>query len=83
MTLLSGSQPFMLRPYRYSHDQKDVIEQMVRVNLVFPLLLSLLRSRMRHGGCVDCRRLNAVTSKNKYSNLAVGDFLDELRGRLV
>jgi hypothetical protein len=79
------------RPYRYSPKQKDEIERqvvaMLKSGVVVPspsyyaspfLLVRKKCSTWRF--CVDYRRLNNITVKNKFSLPAIDEFLDEIAG---
>ncbi|XP_059292482.1 uncharacterized protein LOC132045931 [Lycium ferocissimum] len=92
--LTQGAQPFNLRPYRYSFDQKNAIEgiiqDMLKAETVMPsqspfaspaLLVKKKDSTWRL--CVDYRRLNSMTVKNKYPIPIIEDLLDELNGANV
>ncbi|XP_060181956.1 uncharacterized protein LOC132611554 [Lycium barbarum] len=92
--LTQGAQPFNLRPYRYSFDQMNAIEgiiqDMLKAETVMPsqspfaspaLLVKKKDSTWRL--CVDYRRLNSMTVKNKYPIPIIKDLLDELNGANV
>lgn len=75
--LMTGSQPFRLRPYRYTPAQKDEIEKQVTHLLQnhmiqrssSPYASPVLLVKKKNGEwrlCVDLRRLNAYTIKNKF-----------------
>ncbi|XP_060210958.1 uncharacterized protein LOC132637972 [Lycium barbarum] len=89
-----GAQPFNLRPYRYSFDQKNAIEGIIqdilKAEIVMPsqspfaspaLLVKKKDSTWRL--CVDYKRLNSMTVKNKYPIPIIEDLLDELNGANV
>ncbi|CAO2144897.1 unnamed protein product [Urochloa humidicola] len=89
--LLPGSQPFRLRPYRYNPAQKDEIERQVDMLLrngmiqesVSPFASPILLVKKKTGDwrlCVDYRRLNAMTVKNKFPLPIIEEILDELVG---
>lgn len=80
-----------MRPYRYPHIEKTEIEKIIRemsnsgtfrpsVSLfAFPVLLI----RNKDGSwrlCVDYRKLNRITVKNKYYIPVINDLLNELHG---
>ncbi|KAF3678379.1 RNA-directed DNA polymerase -like protein [Capsicum annuum] len=94
INLIPGAQPFNLRPYRYSYDQKNSIESIIndmhKASTVIPsqspfasptLLVKKKDSTWRL--CVDYRLLNNLTVKNKYPIPMIDDLLDELSGATV
>jgi len=89
--LIPGAQPFMLRPYRYNPAQKDEIEKQVNELLQNDMIkasVSLFASpvllvKNKTGDwrlCVDYRRLNALTVKDKFPLPVIDEFMDELAG---
>ncbi|WVZ62548.1 hypothetical protein U9M48_012287 [Paspalum notatum var. saurae] len=69
--------PFRLHPYRYNTAQKDEIE--VNSPFASPVILAKKKTcdwRL----CLDYRRLNALTVKNKYPLPIIDELLDELTG---
>lgn len=89
--LIAGAQPFRLRPYRYNPAQKDEIERQVAEMLekgwiqfsTSPYSSPILLVKKKTGDwrlCVDFRRLNALTVKNKYPLPIIDEILDELFG---
>lgn len=89
--LLEGAQPFCLRLYRYNPAQKTKIENQIKEMLdkggikvsTSPFSSPALLVRKKTGDwrlCVDYRRLNALTTKNKYPLPLIEDLLDELHG---
>ncbi|XP_062187935.1 uncharacterized protein LOC133891241 [Phragmites australis] len=89
--LLPGAQPFKLRPYRYNPAQKDEIEKQIKDLLQngmiqtssSPFASPALLVKKKGGDwrlCVDYRRLNALTVKNKYPLPIIDELLDELAG---
>ncbi|WVZ69420.1 LOW QUALITY PROTEIN: hypothetical protein U9M48_018208 [Paspalum notatum var. saurae] len=89
--LIPGAQPFRLRPYRYNPAQKDEIERQVTELLRSgfikesnsPFASPVLLVRKKTGDwrlCVDFRRLNALTVKNKFPLPVIDELLDELVG---
>jgi len=89
--LLDGAQPFSLRPYRYNPAQKTEIETQIKEMLqkgwiqpsTSPYSSPVLLVRKKTGDwrlCVDFRRLNALTVKNKYPLPIIEELLEELQG---
>jgi len=89
--LIPGAQPFRLRPYRYNPFQKNEIERQIKELLQKGLIqpssspfasLALLVKKKTGDWrlCVDYRRLNALTIKNKYPLPVIDELLDELNG---
>lgn len=89
--LMPGASPFRLRPYRYNPFQKDEIEKQIQEMLdkglikhsSSPFSSPALLVRKKAGDwrlCVDYRRLNALTVKNKYPLPIIDELLDELHG---
>lgn len=92
--LLAGAQPFRLRPYRYTPDQIDKIEKQVKEMLEkgiiqyssSPFASPELLVKKKDGEwrlCVDYRKLNAYTVKNKFPMPIIDEILDELFGATV
>jgi hypothetical protein len=88
---MEGAQPFCLRPYRYNPAQKIEIENQIKDMLskgwiqisTSPYSSLALLVRKKIGDlrlCVDYRRLNALTIKNKYPLPIIGELLEELHG---
>lgn len=83
--------PINCRPYRYSPMQKDEIERqvadMIKAGIVVPSMSPyaspVLLVKKKDGEwrfCVDYRRLNSSTIKNKFPLPIVDELLDELAG---
>lgn len=92
--LLPGAQPFRLRPYRYTPQQKDEIEKQVKEMLdsgviqhsTSPFASPILLVKKKDGEwrlCVDYRRLNAHTVKNRYPMPIFDEIIDELGGAAI
>jgi hypothetical protein len=91
ITLDSTAHPVNSRPYRYSPLQKDEIERQVQemiaagliTNSMSPFASPVLLVKKKDGTwrfCVDYRKLNSVTIKNKFPLPIVDELLDELAG---
>lgn len=91
ITLEPGAGPVNCRPYRYSPLQKDEIERQVTEMLktgvithsMSPFAAPILLVKKKDGTwhfCVDYRRLNQVTIKNKFPLPIIDELLDELAG---
>lgn len=89
--LQPGAAPFRLRPYHYNPFQKDEIEKQIKEMLekglikhsssLFSSPTLLVRKKIGDSRlCVDYRRLNALTVKNKYPLSVIDELLDELSG---
>jgi hypothetical protein len=91
MIMLPDVVPGNSRPYRYSPLQKDEIEKQVLGMLqsglitrsVSPFASPVLLVKKKDGSwrfCVDYRKLNEITVKNKFPMPIIDEFLDELAG---
>jgi hypothetical protein len=91
ISLESNATPVNSRPYRYSPLQKDEIERQVQEMLnagiisasMSPFASPVLLVKKKDGTwrfCVDYRRLNLLTIKNKFPIPIVDELLDELAG---
>ncbi|WVZ87398.1 hypothetical protein U9M48_034038 [Paspalum notatum var. saurae] len=89
--LIPGAQPFRLKPYRYNPAQKDEIEKQVAELLsngmiqasASPFASPVLLAKKKGGEwrlCVDYRRLNALTVKDKFPLPVIDELIDELSG---
>ncbi|XP_058740833.1 uncharacterized protein LOC131613154 [Vicia villosa] len=92
--LKEGVEPFNLRPYRFSSVQKTVIDKLVQDMLdqgIVQHSTSLFASptilvRKKDGSwrlCVDFRRLNELTIKDRFPIPLIEDLMDELNGSVV
>ncbi|MCH87769.1 putative retroelement pol polyprotein, partial [Trifolium medium] len=92
--LKDGVQPFNLRPYRFSLIQKDVIDKIVQDMLdqgivqhsTSPFASPTILVRKKDGSwrlCVDFRRLNDLTIKDRFPIPLIEDLMDELHGSVI
>jgi hypothetical protein len=93
-SLYPDSVPVNCKPYRYSPHQKDEIEKQVFAMLkdgtvtpcLSPFASPVLLVKKKDGSwrfCVDYRKLNASTVKNKFPTPVIDEFLDEIAGAKV
>lgn len=91
ITLIKEDQPINSRPYRYSPLHKDEIERQVSEMLKSGVITTFMSPYASHvllvkkkddswRFCVDFRRLNNITVKNKFPLPIVDELLDELAG---
>lgn len=91
--LIPGAQPFRIMPYKYNPAQKDEIEKQVAELLKLgmiqestsPFASPALLVKKKSGEwrlCVDYRKLNSLTIKNRYPMPVMEEFLDELAGAI-
>lgn len=89
--LLPNAAPVNSRPYRYSPLHKDEIEKQVKellqagliVHSSSPFASPVLLVQKKDGSwrfCVDYRKLNAITVKNRFPMPVIDEILDELAG---
>lgn len=92
--LKEGSTPVNLRPYRYSIIQKDIVDKFVDEMLTQgiiqysnnPYASPAVLVRKKDGSwrlCVDYRRLNQQTVKDRFPIPLIEDLMDELGGSAV
>lgn len=91
IALQPGAVPINCRPYKYSPQHKTEIERQVKELLeaglithsTSPFASPVLLVQKKDGSwrfCVDYRRLNAITFKNRFPIPIIEEILDELAG---
>ncbi|XP_078173280.1 uncharacterized protein LOC144567100 [Carex rostrata] len=92
--LKPASKPVNLRPYRFSHYQKleinKIIEELLKNSFIQPScspysspILLVKKKDISWRMCVDYRKLNENTIKNKYPIPIIDDLLDEFKHATV
>ena len=92
--LVQGTNLVNKRPYRYSKQQKDIIDELVQdylksgviQNSSSPYSSPVVLVGKKDGSwrlCIDYRDLNKSTVKNRFPIPLVDDLLDELHGSTV
>nr|KYP61995.1 Transposon Ty3-G Gag-Pol polyprotein [Cajanus cajan] len=92
--LVPGAGPVLVAPYRMAPAElvelkgqlEDLLEKYLVRPSVSPWGALLLLVKKKDGGsrlCVDYRKLNKLTIKNKYSLPRIDDLMDQLRGASV
>jgi hypothetical protein len=91
ITLLPNAPPVNSRPYRYSPEQKNEIERQMSnilnagtiIPSLSPFASPVLLVKKKDNSwrfCVDYRKLNNITVKNKFLMPVIDEFLDEIAG---
>ncbi|KAJ4807690.1 polyprotein [Rhynchospora pubera] len=92
--LKHGAEPVNLRPYRFSHFQKleieKIVEELLQTGYIRPStspfaspILLVKKKDQTWRLCVDYRKLNEATIKNKFPIPIIDDLLDELKGASI
>ncbi|PNX98730.1 retrotransposon protein, partial [Trifolium pratense] len=92
--LVPGAEPISTAPYRMSplelKELKAQLEELLQKHFIRPSVspwgAPVLLVKKKDGGmrlCIDYRRLNKVTIKNKYPLPRIDDLMDQLRGATI
>ncbi|KAJ4811165.1 polyprotein [Rhynchospora pubera] len=92
--LLPNTQPINQRPYRHSYFQKleieKIIEELLKNNFIqpstSPFASPIILVKKKDNSwrlCIDYRKLNSCTVKNRYPIPIIEDLLDELNGAKI
>ncbi|GAU25035.1 hypothetical protein TSUD_155090 [Trifolium subterraneum] len=92
--LKEGTEPFNLRPYRYASMQKTIIDKLIDEMMIqgvirhstSPYASPTVLVRKKDGSwrlCVDFRKLNSLTIKDRFPIPLIEDLMDELGGASI
>ena len=92
--LVPDAKPVNMRPYRLPHHQKNIMEEIIKDllkagtirNSMSPYsspAILIKKKDLTWRKCIDFRKLNLLTVKNKYPIPIIEDLLDELHGAKI
>jgi hypothetical protein len=92
--LVENATPPQVRPYRIPHKQKDELEKQIKQLLASKMIqpshspyaspvILVKKKDISWRLCIDFRKLNALTIKDKFPVPMIDDMLDELHGARV